>query len=136
MIKQVIAFLFLLIFTAAITTGAYFYFRSGWIEYYAAESYYTKKQYVQAIDSYNSAMLQGIYTRVLVFHQGDALTAEKRFDEAIQLYRQYLTLYPDDDSARLRLARVYSYNGDFENAAKENQILLNKGITEAHEKSP
>lgn len=130
MIKQIIAFVFLLICTAAITTGAYFYFRSGWIAYHSAEASYKKKEYVQAINSYNSAMLQGVYTRVLVFHLGDALTAEKRFEEAAQLYRHYLISYPDDNSARLRLARVLSYSGDFEGAAKEQQTLLNKGIKE------
>lgn len=124
--RQILIYCSLLVLTAIITTYAYFYFREEWVAFYAAENYANKKEYHEAVDKYYEAMNLGLYTRRLVFRLGDALVAEKRFEEAIPLYKKYLQIYPDDTTAQHRLFLVLSYANKFNESIKEGEKIIEK----------
>jgi tetratricopeptide (TPR) repeat protein len=69
----------------------------------------------KALDRANAPQLYG-YGRQL---QGD-----KRQEEAFALYRSNARKFPDDWNSHLGLARVYSGQGDFDNAVKEMKEAL------------
>ena len=75
-----------------------------------AEAFRTK-----ALDMANALQLYG-YARQL---QGD-----KKQDEALALYRSNAKKFPDYWTSHLGLARVYSAQGDFDNAVKEVKLSL------------
>ncbi len=52
------------------------------------------------------------------------LQAQKKQDEALAIFRSNAKKYPDYWTSHLGLARVYSAQGDFENAVKEAKISL------------
>jgi hypothetical protein len=55
---------------------------------------------------------------------GRQLQGDKKQDEAFALYRSNAKKFPDDWTSHLGLARVYSGQGDFDNAVKEIKISL------------
>jgi len=75
-----------------------------------AEMFRTK-----ALDMANALQLY-VYARQL---QGD-----KKQDEAIAVYRSTAKKFPDHWTTHLGLARVYSAQGDFDNAVKEVKLSL------------
>jgi tetratricopeptide (TPR) repeat protein len=52
------------------------------------------------------------------------LQAEKRNEEAYAIFRECLKKYPNSSSSHTGMARVYSAQGDFENALKEAKLAL------------
>jgi len=52
------------------------------------------------------------------------LQAEKKQEEALTLYRSTAKKFPDYWTTHVGLARVYSAQGDFDNAAKEVKLSL------------
>ncbi|MGC1451292.1 MAG: DUF2911 domain-containing protein [Candidatus Sulfotelmatobacter sp.] len=70
---------------------------------------------IKALDMANALQLYG-YARQL---QGD-----KKQDEALALYRSNAKKFPDYWTSHLGLARVYSAQGDFDNAVKEVKLSL------------
>lgn len=52
------------------------------------------------------------------------LQSEKKADEAFALFRKTAKKYPDYWTSHMGLARVYSSQGDFDNAAKEVKLSL------------
>jgi len=69
----------------------------------------------QALDRANALQLY-VYGRQL---QGD-----KKQDEAMAIYRSNAKKFPDYWTSHLGLARVYSAQGDFDNAVKEVKLSL------------
>jgi hypothetical protein len=69
----------------------------------------------KALEKANALQLY-VYARQL---QGD-----KKQDEALAIFRDNAKKFPDDWSAHLGMARVYSAQGDFENATKEVKVAL------------
>jgi len=69
----------------------------------------------KALDMANAAQLYG-YARQL---QG-----EKKQDEALVIFRSSAKKFPDYWTSHLGLARVYSAQGDFDNAVKEMKLSL------------
>jgi tetratricopeptide (TPR) repeat protein len=69
----------------------------------------------QALDKANPLQLY-VYGRQL---QGD-----KKPDEAMAIYRSNAKKFPDSWTSHLGLARVYSAQGDFDNAVKEGKLSL------------
>ena len=60
--------------------------------------------------------------------RADALLADaSTYDEAVRLYNAYLLEYPDDDSVRLRLARVLSWSGDLDTSLEQYDALRDRG---------
>jgi hypothetical protein len=55
---------------------------------------------------------------------GRQLQGDKKQDEAFALYRSNAKKFPDDWTSHLGLARVYSGQGDFDNAVKEIKTSL------------
>jgi hypothetical protein len=55
---------------------------------------------------------------------GRQLQGEKKADEAFALYRSNAKKFPDDWTSHLGMARVYSGQGDFDNAVKEMKVAL------------
>jgi tetratricopeptide (TPR) repeat protein len=56
--------------------------------------------------------------------KADLLAADKRYPEAIQLYRGYLEEKPGDLAVRFRLAQVLSWAGQYPPALKEYETIL------------
>jgi tetratricopeptide (TPR) repeat protein len=70
----------------------------------------------KALDHANALQLY-VYARQL---QGD-----KKQDEALAFFRSNAKKFPDDWTSHLGLARVFSAQGDFDNAVKEVKLSLN-----------
>jgi tetratricopeptide (TPR) repeat protein len=58
--------------------------------------------------------------------KADLMAADKRYPEAINLYRQYLKDKPDDLAARFRLAQVLSWSGKYPLALEEYEAILSQ----------
>ncbi|KMY67648.1 hypothetical protein AAU61_06995 [Desulfocarbo indianensis] len=58
--------------------------------------------------------------------KADLLAADKRYPQALELYRAYLDDKPDDLAARFRLAQALSWTGQYPAALKEYEIILAK----------
>jgi hypothetical protein len=71
---------------------------------------------------------------------GRQLQGDKKQDEALAIYRSNAKKFPDYWTSHLGLARVYSAQGDFDNAVKELKLSLtgapdaNKNALEGYEK--
>ena len=61
---------------------------------------------------------------VQLYVYGRQLQGEKKQQEAFALYRSNAKKFPDDWTSHLGLARVYSGQGDFDNAVKEVKVAL------------
>jgi len=69
----------------------------------------------RALDRANALQLY-VYAR--------QVQTDKKQDEAFALYRSNAKRFPDDWTSHLGLARVYSSQGDFDNAVKEMKVAL------------
>lgn len=119
MYKQFTAYFFLLIITCIVTCFAYFHFREKWILFHKGEALYSKRKFQVAIDLYQKAFSLGIRDYYLYIHLGDSYLATKQFPEAIALYKNYLEEHPKDREMRIRLARILSYTGNYEESSEE-----------------
>ena len=63
--------------------------------------------------------------------QGEKLNSEGKQDEALAIYKSNAKKYPDYWTSHLGLARVYSAQGDFDNAVKELKMSMT-GAPEAN----
>jgi tetratricopeptide (TPR) repeat protein len=70
----------------------------------------------------NKAMERGDALQLYAY--GRQLQGEKKQDEAFALFRSNAKKFPDYWTSHVGLARVYSGQGDFENAVKEMQAAL------------
>jgi hypothetical protein len=61
---------------------------------------------------------------VQLYFYGRQLQADKKQDDALALYRSNAKKYPDYWTSHLGLARVYSAQGDYDNAVKEVKLSL------------
>ena len=59
-----------------------------------------------------------------LYFYGRQLQGEKKQDEALAIFRANAKKYPDYWTTHLGLARVYSAQGDFDNAVKEAKVAL------------
>jgi hypothetical protein len=59
-----------------------------------------------------------------LYFYGRQLQAEKKQDEAIAIFRSTAKKFPDYWTSHMALARVYSSQGDFDNAVKEVKLSL------------
>jgi Protein of unknown function (DUF2911)/Tetratricopeptide repeat len=59
-----------------------------------------------------------------LYFYGRQLQGEKKQDEALAIFRSTAKKFPDYWTSHLGLARVYSAQGDFDNAVKEAKISL------------
>jgi hypothetical protein len=59
-----------------------------------------------------------------LYFYGRQLQGEKKQEEAFSLYRSNAKKFPDDWTAHVGLARVYSGQGDFDKAVKEMQAAI------------
>ncbi len=58
--------------------------------------------------------------------KADLLASDKRYPEAIQLYREYLKGKPADLAVRFRLAQVLSWSGQYPPALQEYETILSQ----------
>jgi hypothetical protein len=61
---------------------------------------------------------------IQLYGYGRQLQGDKKQDEALAIYRSSAKRFPDDWTSHLGLARVYSAQGDFDNAVKEVKMSL------------
>ena len=61
---------------------------------------------------------------IQLYGYGRQLQGDKKQDEALAIYRSSAKRFPDDWTSHLGLARVYSAEGDFDNAVKEVKMSL------------
>ena len=80
----------------------------------------------------NKALDKGSAVQLYVY--GRQLQGEKKQDEAFALYRSNAKKFPDYWTSHVGLARVYSGQGDFDNAVKEMQAALT-GVPDQANKS-
>lgn len=59
-----------------------------------------------------------------LYGYGRKLQGDKKQEEAFALYRSNARKFPDDWNSHLGLARVYSSQGDFDNAVKEMKMAI------------
>lgn len=59
-----------------------------------------------------------------LYFYGRQLQGDKKLDEALAIYRSNAKKYPEFWTSHLGLARVYSAQGDFDNAVKEVKLSL------------
>jgi len=70
----------------------------------------------------SKAMDKGNALQLYVY--GRQLQGDKKQDEALAIYRANAKKFPDYWTTHLGLARVYSAQGDFDNAVKEVKLSL------------
>jgi Protein of unknown function (DUF2911)/Tetratricopeptide repeat len=70
----------------------------------------------------NKALEKGNALQLYVY--GRQLQGDKKQDEALAVYRANAKKFPDNWTSHLGMARVYSAQGDFENAVKEMKTSL------------
>lgn len=70
----------------------------------------------------NKALAEGTALQLYVY--GRQLQGDKKQDEAFVIYRSNAKKFPDYWTSHLGLARVYSGQGDFDNAVKEMKVAL------------
>jgi len=61
-----------------------------------------------------------------ILQQAKALEEEKRYEEAIAAYRQYLQAKPDHDDVRASVAKLLSWQGQWDDAAAGYRDLLTR----------
>ena len=61
-----------------------------------------------------------------ILQQAKALEEEKRYEEALAAYRQYLLAKPDHDEVRASVAKLLSWQGDWDAAAAGYRDLLTR----------
>ncbi len=88
-----------------------------------------KSQILEALGRKNDAVLfrdQALEkaNALQLYVYGRQLQTEKKQDEALSLYRANAKKFPNAWTSHLGLARVYSAQGDFENAVKEVKMAL------------
>jgi tetratricopeptide (TPR) repeat protein len=76
----------------------------------------------EAVAFRNKALEKG--SALQLYFYGRQLQGDKKQDEAFAQYRSNAKKYPDDWTSHLGLARVYSGQGDFDNAVKEVKTSL------------
>jgi hypothetical protein len=80
----------------------------------------------------NKALERG--TAVQLYVYGRQLQGDKKQDEALTLYRSTAKKFPDEWISHLGMARVFSSQGDFDNAVKEMKVALS-GAPDANKPS-
>jgi len=86
----------------------------------------------EAVAFRNKALEKGNALQLYVY--GRQLQGDKKQDEAFALYRSNAKKFPDFWTSHLGMARVYSGQGDFENAFKEMKAALS-GSPDANKSS-
>jgi hypothetical protein len=66
----------------------------------------------------------GMANALQLYVYGRQLQGDKKQDEALAIYRSNAKKFPDNWTSHLGLARVYSAQGDFDNAVKEIELSL------------
>lgn len=123
-VRQTLTYILLAIATTILTVIVYYNFNQDWINYKKGEDFFKKKNFAEAIHYYQIAVDKGLPYPTVYLHMGDANTAEGNFQEAIRLYRIYLTLKPKDKTGRLALARALSYVKDYKSSEEEYKKLV------------
>ena len=147
---------------AILTTIAFHFYESRWIDFRKAEKHFADGRYSQAIEFYVKAMKKDLapkfYITQLLFAakitntyepivetykkciEKDPDNAEmiegfadfyvyfKEFDDAEKVLKLYLADHPDDYYIRLELARVYSWNDNYEKSILEYRKVLSNDI--------
>lgn len=122
--RQEILFIGMLCATAVITGYVYLHLNWKYVLYKRAEQQLAHQQFNSAAELYRQAIEKGLTIPNAYLHLADAYTAEHQFDKAVDIYRYYLALYPNDKEARIKLARVLSYLGAFQESTEEYEKAI------------
>ena len=107
-----------------ITMTIYYKMNSGWVLLRNAEELFKDKQFVDSISLFHRSFEKGIQPAESMIHLAIAYEAIGAFPRAIEWYRTYLTLYPENKKIRLAYAKALTWNGNYEEAEKEYEIIL------------
>ncbi len=66
-----------------------------------------------------------------LFDKGNSLLQEGKFDEALQVFEEFLAKYPEIYQVHLNIGTVYLKKNDLDRAASEFQLVLDKAL-QAH----
>lgn len=119
--RQNVSYFILTVITAVLTFYAYGVLNKEWVIFREAENNYSIKQYARAIPLYLEA---GNKSTDGQLHLALSYVAMGKFKEAIPLYRNYLSLHPDNKEIRLELARALEWSGNLQESEAEYKKIL------------
>ncbi len=122
--KQNFMYFSLIIFVAATMPIIYHKTQHKWILFKGAEKKFMAKEFNEAIPLYNESIEAGMQSPDAFLHLGSSYEATHQFPDAIKVYRAYLDIHLEDKKARLSLARVLTWNGEYKEAETEYQKTL------------
>lgn len=114
----------LIFLTTLMTIGLYRTNNQEWLFFRNAEKKYAAKEYAEAINLYKKSLAKGLPPSKIGSNLPNALVATGQFEEAIDWYRAYLLLHPQDSRARLSLAKALSWTDKPQEAEEEYQKIL------------
>lgn len=65
---------------------------------------------------------------IALFDRGNSLMQEEKYDEALKVFEEFVTEYPEVYQAHLNIGTCYSKKGDLDRAAAEFQLVLDKAL--------
>lgn len=122
--KQIGIYLALIIIAVVASVISYHATQQKWLLFRKAEQQFTAKNFQEAIGLYQQSLYEGFTTVNLYVHLADSYTVVGDFSEAIQYYRKYLEVHPEDRFVRLLLARVLNWDGRLGESKEEYRKLL------------
>lgn len=123
-VKQNCIYFALIVFTSLISVLLYPSIHQEWVLFREAEKKYESKDYEAAIDLYKKSLEAGLPFSKISPNFANSYVAMGHFEEAIDLYREYLLIYPKDNNVRLALARALSWIGKLDEAEVEYKKIL------------
>lgn len=132
--RQILSFLCLCLVVMAGTHFAYNYYNARWITYREGENYYEQKEWEKAVGAYQESVAQGLENPVVWLRLGHSYSELKEYPRALLYYKKYMNIRPKELWVKKVYAGLLTANGDFEEAQKYYQEILNQD-KEGHEKT-
>lgn len=109
---------------AALSILTYRELHPDWILLRKAEYQYENKNFIEAVALYEESLKQGLPQNQLSVNLPNSYFALGKFDQAIPYYQKYLLLHPKDTSARLSLAKAFTWVGKTEEAEEQYKKIF------------
>lgn len=106
------------------TIGLYRTLFPEWIYFREAENKYDAKDYKATVILYRKSLEAGLPQSKIGINLPNAYVAIGQFEDAIVWYKNYLSMHPKDNNARLALAKALSWIGKTHEAELEYQKIL------------
>lgn len=121
---QYIVYTLFVLLTAIATFGLYHLIEKDVIAFHQGEVYFNQKKYQESIEAYRKAISLGFKGDRILRKMGDAYLIIGDFSQAASFYKAFLKQHPNDKDVRLSLARVLSYQGQYDESVKEYKQMM------------